>query len=347
MKGMVSVLFTCVLLCCVYHVNSVYQGESLGVTLTKIFDKLDTKISQTTSVNRGNEETITTLLGHYMDLVRDYADIMKSVEQIKYENKELKEDMAETKETLQKLQSEFDEIKEENLSYKEQITNVENRISTLNETMEADANERSLYMNQTLSEIKEEIAENQITLVNSVNSTTSMEQTVSYMDDVVMSRLNETILSFVEEMVASHMNESIAGKNTSLSTDCPDEFVKLYNSCYYFSTDTKSQPDAIKKCVSLSANLLSISSEHENCLLKNHLRHMNTGKYYWTSLIKHNSAWKWGAGGALAGMTTNFTDWHNGHPSRSSNYVCMMTDYAQYNWYSYPCSNTQNYICKI
>uniref|UniRef100_T1JD99 C-type lectin domain-containing protein n=1 Tax=Strigamia maritima TaxID=126957 RepID=T1JD99_STRMM len=94
------------------------------------------------------------------------------------------------------------------------------------------------------------------------------------------------------------------------SFTCRDEFVKINDGCYHFSNEKIIFYDAIKRCRSMNAFLVSVETIQENFAIKLHLYYKQTNAtYYWTSGTDafHKGQHKWMS--TLENMA--YTDWCN------------------------------------
>ena len=67
---------------------------------------------------------------------------------------------------------------------------------------------------------------------------------------------------------------------------CPENFIKLGNSCYKFSTNDDTWHDAYHNCIDLQSHLISIDSNDEDTTIRKYLRSLEQGKFNGSYLFR-------------------------------------------------------------
>ncbi|XP_060096678.1 C-type lectin domain family 17, member A-like [Heteronotia binoei] len=138
--------------------------------------------------------------------------------------------------------------------------------------------------------------------------------------------------------------QSITGficKHFSITySSCPSKWKAKANTCYYFSTGTKTWSEALSFCIGQSAHLVSVESDEEQGFLRNTISLKGT---YWlgTTDIVQDGKWRWSEGDVL--VTTSF--WDIGEPKKGYNKDCGIM-YPNGSWAAAACSLPHHWICK-
>ncbi|XP_059481782.1 macrophage mannose receptor 1-like [Neocloeon triangulifer] len=107
---------------------------------------------------------------------------------------------------------------------------------------------------------------------------------------------------------------------------------------YTVSTTTATNDIAMKQCLIMGQQLVSIESLEENNCVKSLIINANlTNKQVWTSLNATSKVW-----GNGAPMT--FTNWQKGEPNNPSKEFCMSI--MRNGWYDMGCQMWTNYVCE-
>uniref|UniRef100_A0A674JHW7 C-type lectin domain-containing protein n=1 Tax=Terrapene triunguis TaxID=2587831 RepID=A0A674JHW7_9SAUR len=125
---------------------------------------------------------------------------------------------------------------------------------------------------------------------------------------------------------------------------CPPGWQRFEKSCYFFSTSTKSWPDAKQFCMDQKSGLVIVNTEEEQTFLSNHITEPHV---YWLGLSDSakEGEWRWVDGSPLSVSFRRF--WFPGEPN---NGVGLEEDCVHLrsdgNWNDAICSLTHYWICE-
>lgn len=139
--------------------------------------------------------------------------------------------------------------------------------------------------------------------------------------------------------------------NESVSLYCPRNFVLLDIRCYYFSTEmADSFPDAELRCSERFSELTTLSTPHENTIVKNYVRQnlvVQGLEGWWIGGVKlpdNGEDWVW---------TSNLyriadADWCSGEPNNYGGESCLsLNPKCDFQWNDRSCDYYGfRYICE-
>ncbi|XP_072420076.1 CD209 antigen-like protein C isoform X2 [Chiloscyllium punctatum] len=130
------------------------------------------------------------------------------------------------------------------------------------------------------------------------------------------------------------------GKLRELSGECPENWRRFEQNCYYFSSESKTWTNAQRACASLDANLVVINKLEEQAFIKTWLQKKNR----WIGLTDSISEgdWRW-----VDGMdyTSSVKFWSEGEPNNKSDEDCAEI-HRDGDWNDLPCDFSQHWICE-
>ena len=127
---------------------------------------------------------------------------------------------------------------------------------------------------------------------------------------------------------------------------CQKDELYFKDACYYLSKNDdkpRSQILAVQKCKSRGAELVSISSIHENAFVAKETSSL-AGPIYWIGLVYNDatSAFAW-----LYGLPVTFTRWAKYEPKyQNGACVAFAFDGLDFTWSVSNCATEAGYICK-
>ena len=124
---------------------------------------------------------------------------------------------------------------------------------------------------------------------------------------------------------------------------CPDGWIYLKSSCYYFSQTIVNQSNALSSCQDMGADLVVPLSEEETRMIKGAAKRRN----YWIGLKLDSKTSKFYT---TSGLPPTFTKWIVGKPDNSLNKGCVLFKAKREDqvggWENKACSILRRYICK-
>ncbi|XP_067828972.1 CD209 antigen-like protein C isoform X2 [Heptranchias perlo] len=120
---------------------------------------------------------------------------------------------------------------------------------------------------------------------------------------------------------------------------CPDQWSRFEQNCYYFSSSETTWDEAQKSCTSMDANLLVINSAEEQVYLQGNL---NDNHWIGLSDSVEEGNWSWVDGTDYA---SNVKFWESGQPNSNGDEGCVVAA-ANAAWHDWPCSSRHSSICK-
>ncbi|XP_059848127.1 hepatic lectin-like isoform X4 [Hypanus sabinus] len=121
---------------------------------------------------------------------------------------------------------------------------------------------------------------------------------------------------------------------------CPKEWTRFRESCYSFSSSTKTWDDAQRHCELLDAHLVVINNAEEQEFLINTLQ-----SRYWIGLSDAASEgdWRWVDGTDYSSSSSN---WSKGEPNDEKNAEDCVETFDNGKWNDLPCVTSQSWICE-
>ncbi|XP_042883297.1 perlucin-like protein [Penaeus japonicus] len=127
---------------------------------------------------------------------------------------------------------------------------------------------------------------------------------------------------------------------------CPPNFIRLGNSCYYFSTDMKSWHDAHFACRGLQSQLAALETRWEDRTLRNYMNKPQFASLNrWVGGIYNWSRRQWTWGSSASVMT--YSGFLTPQFPRSSRWHCLfLSPVLNYRWNHDLCTQTMHYLCE-
>ncbi|XP_067669737.1 perlucin-like isoform X2 [Haliotis asinina] len=134
---------------------------------------------------------------------------------------------------------------------------------------------------------------------------------------------------------------------TAGAARCPLGFVNLGRSCYLFASTTVDFAGANSFCQFFGSRLVTISSSHEDHLIRSYLlRHGKGATYYIGGTdLRGEGIFTWER---PHGKKLGYTGWKHGEPNNAKGHEhCMsMPASFHYRWNDVPCSRRYRFICE-
>ncbi|OWF40663.1 Perlucin-like protein [Mizuhopecten yessoensis] len=134
-----------------------------------------------------------------------------------------------------------------------------------------------------------------------------------------------------------------------LCNECPDEeWKRLENSCFFFSTEERSWTSARDFCHRISgvdAYLVYILSETENDFVKDRLNTYNYEHFFHIGATDtgHEGVFSWDR----TSMSLTYTNWSTDEPNQAGNEDCTEMNPGTGTWNDIPCSESQRFVCRM
>ncbi|XP_072347430.1 asialoglycoprotein receptor 1-like [Scyliorhinus torazame] len=152
-----------------------------------------------------------------------------------------------------------------------------------------------------------------------------------------VTRLSEEVRS----LLAEHKSQMSKQKENPPQVQCPDQWRRFQQNCYYFSLVTKNYTDAQRSCTSMHANLVVINSAEEKVFLQ-HWTHKGS---HWIGLSDSISEgdWRWVDGTDYA---SSVKFWSPNEPNNRYNVEDCAELLVYGEWNDAPCNFHRYWICE-
>ncbi|XP_053383092.1 perlucin-like protein [Mercenaria mercenaria] len=142
------------------------------------------------------------------------------------------------------------------------------------------------------------------------------------------------------ETKLTEMKKLLEAQNSSAEvflSDCPNEWIRYHNSCYFFGKKDVEFREAEIICEGYEATLVNIGSELEYSFIKSQLQERKAPKH-WIGLTDENVEGEWRL--YPSGPLANFIIWGKAQPEqgRLANCVAIWETY-EYKYVDEPCTN--------
>ncbi|XP_065432209.1 CD209 antigen-like protein C isoform X2 [Chrysemys picta bellii] len=141
--------------------------------------------------------------------------------------------------------------------------------------------------------------------------------------------------------VLSRVQDELQNLTEFTCMKCPPGWQRFEKSCYFFSTSTKSWPDAKQFCMDQKSGLVIVNTKEEQTFLSNHITQPHV---YWLGLSDSakEGEWRW-----LDGSPLSVRFWGPGEPNNSgADGEHCGTLLFDRNWNDAICSLTHYWICE-
>ncbi|XP_065275298.1 CD209 antigen-like protein C [Emys orbicularis] len=143
------------------------------------------------------------------------------------------------------------------------------------------------------------------------------------------------------QQVLSRVQDELQNLTEFTCMKCPPGWQRFEKSCYFFSTSTKSWPDAKQFCMDQKSGLVIVNTEEEQTFLSNHITNPHM---YWLGLSDSakEGEWRW-----LDGSPLSLRFWVPGEPNNSGAHgEDCGTLLFDGKWNDAICSLTHYWICE-
>ncbi|XP_063591130.1 perlucin-like protein [Penaeus indicus] len=127
---------------------------------------------------------------------------------------------------------------------------------------------------------------------------------------------------------------------------CPPNFIRLGNSCYYFSTDMNSWHSAHFACRALNSQLAALETRWEDQTLRNYMNKPHFAPLNrWVGGIYNWSRRRWTWGSSASDMS--YSGFLTPQFPRSSRWHCLfLSPVIHYRWNHDLCTQFMHYLCE-
>merc|ERR1711892_46030 len=144
-----------------------------------------------------------------------------------------------------------------------------------------------------------------------------------------------------ETTATTSQTTTITTTTTTQQPQCPDDWTKWENFCYWKMTGYKNRDDCRKDCNAVGGELASIHLQAENDLM---IEMMGKHHTTWLGGTKVNGKFEW-----LDGTEWSYDNWHNGQPNGGDGdcvYMGLLSSHPE-QWHDGHCSTstTGGYNC--
>ncbi|XP_078387209.1 CD209 antigen-like protein C [Cetorhinus maximus] len=144
----------------------------------------------------------------------------------------------------------------------------------------------------------------------------------------------------IQILQVPEVDENCSSGDGPIKCQCPAQWKRHWQSCYYFSSAMKSGSEAGRSCATNDAYLVVINSAVEQMFIRNSAQN----RRYWIGLNDTTSEgdWCWADG---TDYSSNVKFWSTGEPNNQSDEDCVVVEVTG-EWNDVPCYSQQYWICE-
>ncbi|XP_059848126.1 C-type lectin domain family 10 member A-like isoform X3 [Hypanus sabinus] len=273
--------------------------------------------------------SVVAIITAVMLTIKNSEQTLGSIAKIQDEISQLTKTIKNSKQTLisiPKIQDEISQLSKRNHEMTlSTFAKLQDEISQLNKTIKS--SEQTL---SSIDKIQDEISQ------LSKNTTTL----IAGLKNELFQCKSNVVVNFTKTGRSITELEDDILQRSNILLRCPKEWTRFRESCYSFSSSTKTWDDAQRHCELLDAHLVVINNAEEQEFLINTLQ-----SRYWIGLSDAASEgdWRWVDGTDYSSSSSN---WSKGEPNDEKNAEDCVETFDNGKWNDLPCVTSQSWICE-